>query len=813
MATASLPRNSSVAGRVFAAGAIAAAIFMLAAGGTFRQTVYFPVMAIQHVLLFALCMVASSRVPMLARITRGPDRLFSIAAVTTIAYIVARATLTPYPRFAGPAVFAVIAGVAATVVAAHHFAASSQVRRQAAITIALLGGGVSAYALYDWLLRETPRAAMPLGHHNMLGGFLCLVLPVQVLIALSAGFRKWERVGATAAAALSIVALVGSESLGSAIGILAAVPAVGLAALAARWMDARRSSTGGMARGESLNRSSVLAKGAIALAVFCAILAVSAQTGPGQRIQARLVHLVSGAGDRSGTERVEFAKGALAGVLATHPLIGFGPGMTPLAFPLDLRQRVIRQAEGVAVTHLHSTPVQTTYELGIIGFVLTTLTGILAALAMLRRLLRSEQKSSDRTIVLAIIGAGVAYGIRCLTDVNLLALAVPYTGCVLLGLGLAVPLDAEESWADRHTDEQDASALPWWRLSPVRTILSSLVYIPALALSLMLLRIDIAHYWADAGYAKIARLAGEQQSPAMVHRLLERASSDYRTAHRVDPKLGFYAFEAGLVQEALAETSETDNRAAARYSAAADTLLAEAMLAVPTAPGFALHLGARRLNIAIRTQRSSDLERALEPLSLAATIECRSAFALPLLARWRVESGDIPGALELYREIISQRPVCVCGEDIYRDAVRPFIPDLITSIREEDERVGALLEKLYDSCGDSTAITERPVLQRMDDQNPWKSRSLYLFRRRGLTTFSAPFMLRSTAESRHWNRTPSSMKLHAQIARRIGPVRARDILDRRFPQARYLLPPEFLSPRDTAVGAGAAPTGVQAPRK
>jgi hypothetical protein len=786
---------------------------MLLAGGTFRQTVYFPVMATQHAILLTLCFIASRSIPTLSRITRGPDRPFAITATVMLAYIVGRATVTPYPRFAGPAVFAVVSGVAITAIATQRFAASPRRRRQAAVVIAMLGGSVAAYAIYDWLVLSTPRAAMPLGHHNMLGGFLCLILPLQALVALSSSFRSRERWVAAGTAALGVVALVGSESLGSAIGILAAVPIVVAATLIVQWRDAKATPDGAEVRSNAASpQQTRWTRGLTAFAIFCAILAAAAQTAPGQRIQARMAHLASGAGDRSGTERVEFAKGALAGLTETHPWIGFGPGMTPLAFPLDLRQRVIRQAEGVAVTHLHSTPVQTAYELGIIGFVLTTLTGILAAIALLRRLLLSRRGSSDRAIVLAIIGAGVAYGTRCLTDVNLLALAVPYTGCVLLGLGLSIPNGEREEWAEAMAEDNQPNLLPWWREAPVRTVLVALVYIPAAALSLMLLRIDIAHYWADAGYERVTKLAGAQQSPATVNLLLERAGADYRTAHRIDSKLGFYAFEAGLIEEALAENAGSRDGSVGRHLATADTLLAEAMLAVPTAPGFALHLGAQRLAWATKTGRPEYLDRALGPLSLAATIECRSAFALPLLARWRVESGDLEGALELYREIIRQRPICVCGEDLFRAPVNASIPELIASIIAEDRPVGELLQKLYASCSDPQAITDRPVLQRMDDQNPWKSRSLYLFRRRGLTTFSAPFMLRSTAEGRHWNRTAESMRLHAQIARRVGPVRARAILDTRFPQARRLLPPDFLTP-DATAPAGATTSRVESARQ
>lgn len=728
---------------------------MVFAGGTFRETVRFPVVLIQHVILLGACWWASLRIPALWQWSRGHDRALLLAGIALLALVELRAVATAYLRFSGPAALACAAGAALIVITLSHLRESAQARRLALNAIGLIGGAVATVSIYSWASGDLPRASDPLGHHNLMGAFFCLVLPVQVTIACSRAHQAWERWSAGGVALITSVALVGSESLGSAAGILVALPVVPLVAWLVR---------------PGVRQSPSLSRLGIGLAVVLAALTVAATTDPGQRIGQRMVHLASGAGDRSGTERVEFAKGALEGVLETHPVFGFGTAMTPFVFPLDLRQRVVRQSEGVAVTHLHSTPVQITYELGLLGLLLTTLTLALAGRSTLRRL-RLTPPGIDRSVLLAALGGGIAYAVRCLTDVNFLALAVPYTACLLLGLALAVPQGEEEG-------EENESPRRYRRI-PARNLLSGLITTPAILLVPMLIRVDLGHRRADAGLELMSQITADTPR-ATVGRLLREASAHYQAAHQLDPKIGFYAFEAGLLQEALGELEQSRQR-----FAAADQLFADAMLAVPTAPGFALHLGALRLN-------HGDFERAEGPLNLAAAVECRSAFALPLLARWRGATGDVRGALELFREVVEQRPICICAEDFYQPPIAEHGPALLAAISTENPELGALLQQLYSSCSDDGAIIDRPVFQRMDDQNPWKARSLYLFRRRGLATFSAPFEVRSTAESMKWNRTAASMALHARIASERGPVRARDFLDERFPRARALLPPEAL---------------------
>ncbi len=736
--------------RIVAALAVCLSLFMLLWGGTFHGPTRFPVALAQHVVLIGLCILGARRLGRLGGLSRRGDRHLVIAGTALLAYVELRAIAAAYPRFSGTAALAVIAGVALVVVTISYARESAEIRRRVLTGVALLGAIAAAIALVQWSRDLTPRASAPFGHHNLLGAFLALVLPVQAALALSTAHNRSERTIGAAAAVLALVALIATRSLGSVIGVLVAIPAVPLANLLLR------------PAGSSRPRRPPGALAGVAVTALVAI-AIVPSTEAGQALSTRMARLASGGGDRSGSERVEFFKAASAGVREVHPWIGFGTGMTPFAFPLDLRQRVVRQAEGVAVTHLHSTPVQVAYELGLVGLILATVTGGLATVSIARRL-RATEPGTDRTVLLAVLGAGVAYGVRCLTDVNFLALAVPYTGCGLLGLALAVPsgggsaLSAQVDLAARE------------RL-PGQGFLYALLDVPALLLVPLLVRADIAHRHADAAFAATQEITQASLVEALEH---------YEAAHRWDPKFGFYAFEAGVLTEALSELEQRPERLDQ-----ADQLLAEAMLATPTVPGYALHLGWLRL-------RRGQLEDAIGPISLAATVENRSAFAQPVLGRLLLERGDMANALEVFTEMQRQRPICACAEMFHEPPLAEKMPALIDEIERRDQMAGRAARMLFESCEDESQIVDRQTLHRTDDQNPWKARSLYVFRRPGVTTLTAPFVLRVTESSRRLNRTRASMKLHAEIDRRAGPARARPLLDSRFRAARPLLPPEFL---------------------
>lgn len=198
---------------------------------------------------------------------------------------------------------------------------------------------VSLWALWDHLALGSPRAAAPLGHHNLLAVWLLAVLPPAVLPVREP--TRWRVVGGLAGA-LGTAALVATRSLlGAAGGALLAVAAL---------VSLRRSGS---------KRSSLLA-GAVAVAGLAAVLAVG--LGP------RVAEMVAGR-DPSARARAVYWQAGVAGA-RDRWLLGWGPGATPWVLGEHLRPVPGVNPPGEVVGQLHSQPLQLVYELGGTGLTL-----------------------------------------------------------------------------------------------------------------------------------------------------------------------------------------------------------------------------------------------------------------------------------------------------------------------------------------------------------------------------------------------------------------------------------------------------------
>ena len=70
----------------------------------------------------------------------------------------------------------------------------------------LVVAGVAAWSLVAQLQQGTPRAAMPLGHHNLLAAWLVVALPPAALLLRSAGWRRWLGAGSVLLASAALLA-------------------------------------------------------------------------------------------------------------------------------------------------------------------------------------------------------------------------------------------------------------------------------------------------------------------------------------------------------------------------------------------------------------------------------------------------------------------------------------------------------------------------------------------------------------------------------------------------------------------------------
>ncbi len=279
----------------------------------------------------------------------------------------------------------------------------------AIVSLALWRPDGAMWASNDFL--TALRNYQPLGHHNFVGGYFVLALPLTVAAAVAAsGWRRWLAGGA---AVLILVALYVSGSRGATLGLAVWLGATWLSRLG-RIPPAQRWRWGLAGLGS-----------AIALGLALA-------SNPRIRTWFSVNGFIS---DGPVLDRWFMVR--LAGnILRDRPWLGVGPGV------MSRVSNVYRPIEtGAGLDHiqqLHNTPVQLAGELGLVG-----LTAALAGLLLLGRLgWRLWQRPlapSDRALLGGIGGSLLAYGTSSLTDYQLenIPIAGLLVGLVVLLLAVA----------------------------------------------------------------------------------------------------------------------------------------------------------------------------------------------------------------------------------------------------------------------------------------------------------------------------------------------------------------------------------------
>jgi len=401
-----------------------------------------------------------------------------------------------------------------------------------AAVVALL----SLIAIGDHLLAGSPRAAMPLGHHNLLAVWLVALLPITAPPLRSPGPARWLAASALAAGG---AALLATRSLAGVLGVVAVLAMAAWRLGAARRREEGRDENGGEGSGDegSGDEAGGAAGGtvvggaagprrrhpALAAAAALAALAALAMAAP------RLAAVLAG-GDSSLAVRATYYRAGWSGFRA-RPLLGWGPGSTPWTISEWLAPVPGLNPPGEVVGDLHSLPLQLLYELGVTGLLFTV---ALTLLFPWRRLV-ALPVAADRAVVVAgllgLLGAGVA----------LLAtapLAVPAVWAALaLAAGTALAGEAPERLPLRR--RRSLADLP--------------VAAYAAAALLVLLPVDRAHFAADRSLAA-ARPAEERAALA--------------EAVRLDP--AFPLYRARLARLAALDVAGAGGAAAAEALAAAE---------------------------------------------------------------------------------------------------------------------------------------------------------------------------------------------------------------------------------------------------
>ena len=294
---------------------------------------------------------------------------------------------------------------------------------QAALSIVVLM--VSAFAIASIWVVQTPRAALPLGHHSLLAGWLVLVLPAVVTTRVES---RLVRGLVWAAAAIGLIALA---LTGSFLGAIVASGQFLALILVCRWP-----------------RRLIL------------VLLV-----PAYGLAGRLAEITQGA-DASLRARSVYFEAGLAGILQ-RPLLGWGPGSTPWMISRFTAPVANLNPSTEIIGDLHSLPLQIGFEGGLVVLGLAALL-VFWFLASRIRTIRADRDVSRVGPLVGMIG-GVVFS---LGSSPLAIPALPVTAAIVAGAALqgswspprrarwlplmylsaAAILLLPKAWAHRHYD-------------------------------------------------------------------------------------------------------------------------------------------------------------------------------------------------------------------------------------------------------------------------------------------------------------------------------------------------------------------------
>ena len=283
-------------------------------------------------------------------------------------------------------------------------------RERGALSLSLVVLGVALFALVDRYRAGIDRAAMPLGHHNLLAAFLVILLPVVALGLRSVGARRWCSL---ATISISLAALAATRSF-----LAAAALAVVALIFSARRARARQLLTG--------------------LALLTLAFLVP-----------RAESMLRGV-DSSSRARSVYWRAAWEG-FRERPVTGWGPGSTPWTLAETAHPLPGISPAGEIVGQSHSLPLELLRELGLPGFLLLV---ALLALFLWRRW-RERAIAVDRAWTVAGT-ASLLVAVGCSLGEAWLAVPALPVACAI---GMAVALAGGDS---RPEERKAISRWPVW---------------------------------------------------------------------------------------------------------------------------------------------------------------------------------------------------------------------------------------------------------------------------------------------------------------------------------------------------------------
>lgn len=239
-------------------------------------------------------------------------------------------------------------------------------RRLGLVSLSLLTFMVCLTALVRWHTLSLPRASLPLGHHNLLAGWLVLVWPLALVAGRWPGASRWLAFATGAAGVLTMAAT------GSLLGALAIAVQILIAAL--WWQRLRPWVVPGLLTLVALNLPRLLT---ISLAL-----------------------------DSSTLARLSYLQGGWQGLMQ-RPGLGWGPGAVPWTLGEFLQPLAGIHPASQVVGDLHSLPLQLAYEIGIAGLLLISAAGIVFLRRRSRELEAVEDGTPGRAALLGLFGGSI----------------------------------------------------------------------------------------------------------------------------------------------------------------------------------------------------------------------------------------------------------------------------------------------------------------------------------------------------------------------------------------------------------------------
>lgn len=329
------------------------------------------------------------------------------------------------------------------------------------------------------------RNPLPLGHHNFVGGYCLLLLPITVgFVLCQHGWRRWIGYGAIA---LNALALYASGSRGALIGFLALLLIALPLYLILQTHRTKKHWIIGL----------LLSLLTIGLLFSNPRIRSLATFNPGSNATAFSIEQIA---DGPGKDRLIMLQAGQR-IFQTHPLLGIGPGNLSRVYNL---YRPSQAGSGLElVQQLHNTPAQILTESGILGFSAYLLwIGWLLKLGI--TLYKKELTLPDRILLYSIGASWFGYSVSSLSDYQLENVGIASTLVITSALLIHLVHTYTLSFAPAPTDAPSPDMFSRGMLSKRTRRLFSLGLMLFASVWLQTwARIDVGFYLANAAQQDI----------------------------------------------------------------------------------------------------------------------------------------------------------------------------------------------------------------------------------------------------------------------------------------------------------------------